>query len=139
MDQVRFNLTEFQNATAALAVATSADYSGTPHHLIAAGRSTDTLYVQRIVVSITTSAAKTLTFQDSSGSPVAIAAVPSGQAVGAVVFDFGPEGFPLPVGTGLDLANSGAGVGAALVAQGYRRTAPGTALTPNVAGSFGGL
>jgi hypothetical protein len=139
VDQIRFNLTFYQDVSTSGAMATGDDRSGTPLAVIAPPTvATKQIFIIKITFTVTTVAAKTVSFQDSTGSPVVIAEVPASQAVGPVTFDFGPDGYALPVGAGLNLANSGAGVGGAYSVTAYQRDPAGT-ITPNVAGSFGGL
>lgn len=71
-----------------------------------------TIYVQRIIVSITTSAAQTITFQDNAGTPVVLNQIPAnpGQYT-RWDFDFGPEGYPLTDGKELDQAMTAGNAG----------------------------
>jgi hypothetical protein len=66
-----------------------------------------TVYVQRIVVAILTSAAQTITFRDTAGSPVSIAIIPASAAVGTIYnFDFGARGVALTAEKGLDISGT---------------------------------
>lgn len=94
--------------------------------VLVAGRTSDTIFVQKIHVEIITASAKTWTFQDSAGTPVVIAlvdttSVPSDTKVGHWDKDFGPEGYPLTVDKGLNLAISGAGAAGNVTWEGYRK------------------
>lgn len=86
-----------------------------------------TIYVQRIVVAVITYAAKTFTFQDSTGSPVIIgfmsipAAAPTTLGLQDYVLDFGPRGTALSKGKDLKLALSAAGVAARIHVEGYQK------------------
>lgn len=64
-----------------------------------------TLYVQSVTISITTSAAQTITVQDSAGTPVAIAVVPA-SATGPFRVDFGPKGFGVTQGKQINIAGT---------------------------------
>lgn len=86
------------------------------------------LYIQRIVVSITTYSAKTWTFQDSAGTPVPIyhisipaaaAALPSES--GGFTIDFGDAGVALTVGQGLSLDVSAAGAAGIIRVEAYEK------------------
>lgn len=85
------------------------------------------IYVQKISVSVVTFAAKTLTFQDSAGSPVVIAvdSIPAAETAtpGDQTWsqDFGPDGTALSVGKNLVLALSAAGAAARIHVQLYQR------------------
>lgn len=66
------------------------------------GRTGYTLYVQRIIVTVKTSAAQTITFEDSANTPVYVAKIPASPGVDTRWdFDFGPEGKPLTSGKNL--------------------------------------
>jgi hypothetical protein len=86
-----------------------------------------TLYIQKIVFDVTTSAAQSMTFQDDAGTPVVIATIPSGPGVGPQVFDFGDDGIPLTKGKNLDIATSGAGLAGRYSINAYAMIDPGTA------------
>lgn len=70
-----------------------------------------TLYIQRINVFITTSAAQAITFESSSGTPI-IMVVPSSPTVNTnYTTDFGPEGIALADGDGLKQAMTAGNAG----------------------------
>ena len=83
------------------------------------------LYINHIIVSITTFSAKTLTFQDSAGSPVPIAFVSVPAAAGTVAglqayfIDFLDGGTPLTTGTNLNMVISAAGAAGRIHIEGY--------------------
>lgn len=71
------------------------------------------IFVQRIVVTISTDAAQNITFQDSNGSPVYVEKIPSSPGANTRwEFYFGPKGQPLTPGANLVAVLSGAGLGA---------------------------
>lgn len=76
------------------------------------GVASRTVYVQRIIVMIKTSAAQTITFQDSAGSPVYVAKIPSSPGADTRWdFDFGPIGKPLTSGKNLSMAMTAGNAG----------------------------
>lgn len=79
--------------------------------LITATNSTHTLYLQRLIVWITTSVAQSLTFQDSAASPLVIAVVPASPGANTRwEFYFGARGIPLTLGKNLVANFSAAGL-----------------------------
>lgn len=91
-------------------------------HCIAA-KTNYTVYVQAIIVNVSTSAAQSLVFQDTTGTPVVIHHTQTSPALGPVneSVDFGPEGKALTVSQGLDMTISGAGLAAAVKVIAYRK------------------
>lgn len=81
------------------------------------------IYVQRIVLSIITHSAQTISFEDSSG--VIIAAhtdAAAGAGVPSVVhWEFGAVGTPLTIGTNLEASVGAAGIAARIHVEGYQR------------------
>lgn len=75
-------------------------------------------HVQSILVSCTTGAAQTLTFQDAAGVVLARTKATSVQGE-AYLFDFGPQGFPITAANAFNIVISGAGMGAAVHIEGY--------------------
>lgn len=94
----------------------------------AADKAKETFYVTRIVLSVTTTASATITFRDRNGSPVPIAVL-SCSALGALVVDFGENGYPCTSGKGLDVVGSASGPAAVWTVAGYRRGTPGSPKT----------
>lgn len=99
-----------------------------------APKSTDhTLYIQKIVVSITTYSAKTWLFQDSNGTPlpgafISIpAAAPTTAGDAAYTIDFGDEGIALTSGKGLSLDVSAAGAAGIVRVEAYQKLNNGVA------------
>lgn len=85
------------------------------------GRASHRVFVTRIVVSVLTTAAASITFQDSAGTPVKIATTPASPALGALTWDFGEDGTPLTEGTHLVASLSAAGLAARIHVEGYLR------------------
>jgi hypothetical protein len=95
------------------------------------------IYVQRIVIEITTYSAKTWTFEDSAGTPVPIKHISIGAAAVALVSessnmvaDFGPEGIALTLGKNLVLNMSAAGAAGVVSVEAYERLVGPVALAP---------
>lgn len=122
-----FYRSTFKNASTVVLVA-AAD-SGTKDNVIAPSNTNYRIYVQRIILSVFTDAAQTLTFQDDAGTPVVIAKSPASPGLGVeVVADFGPEGIGLTTAKNLDIVISAAGLGAQVSIEAYQRIPPGTAI-----------
>src|SRR5690606_26560645 len=85
------------------------------------------IWIQKISLAITTHDDETVTFQDTSTSPVVIANHEDAAAATDenIVWDFGPQGTPLEVGENLHLALSGAGIAGKVHIEAYA-----TLLTP---------
>lgn len=79
------------------------------------------VYVQRVVFSVTTDAAQSLTFQDSAGTPVPIAKSKASPGLGILIWDFGPNGTPLTAGKNLDIVISAAGLAGRIQVEGYQK------------------
>lgn len=63
-----------------------------------------TIFVQTIFMSITTSAAQTITVRDDAGTPVPLFIVPASAAAGTIYkLDFGAKGYALTEGKNLDI------------------------------------
>lgn len=93
-----------------------------PLTLITARDANHTIFVQRILLSVTTDAAQTLTFQDTAGTPVVIGKSPASPALGIeVVADFGGKGMALTVGKNLSCVISAAGLGGQIDVEAYQR------------------
>jgi hypothetical protein len=73
---------------------TTADFAATDGNTtLIAGKTGRTIYVQRIIVTIKTSAAQAITFEDSASTPIYVAKVTANPGADTRWdFDFGPEG-----------------------------------------------
>lgn len=120
MDRIHYNLTQFENWSQGYALLAGDDFSTTKKHPIAA-KIGWTIYLQKISVMVTTDNAATQTFQDTAGTPIKAASTKVSPGIGPIVFDFGPDGFPLTEGEGLDHANSAAGLAGAVTITAYRK------------------
>ena len=81
-----------------------------------------TIFVQRIMVTILTDAAQTLSFKDSAGTPVVINTTDSSPGAGAqYIWDFGSNGKPLTEAKNLTMVISGAGLAAHYQFEAYMR------------------
>ena len=115
-----FYRTMFRDKTTTFVVA-AAD-SATKEDVIAPRNTSHTVYVQRIVLSVITDAAQSLTFQDDAGTPVLIAKSAASPGLGVeVVADFGPVGYALTEGKNLDIVISGAGLACKGVIEAYEK------------------
>jgi len=82
---------------------------GTADYTLVTGKTNYTIYVQRIVVWITTSAAQNMSFEDST-TGTRIANIPSAPGDSTRWdFDFGPDGKAITTAENLVLNASGAG------------------------------
>lgn len=90
--------------------------------VIAPKSSNHQVFVQKIILSITTHAAQTMTFDDDGSGPAIAAHTDAAAAAGVpseVVWDFGPEGRPI---TGnLDITQSGAGIAGVVHIEAYEK------------------
>lgn len=81
-----------------------------------------TIFVQRILLSVSTDAAQSLTFQDTAGTPIVAGKSPASPGLGIeVVCDFGPEGLALTEGKNLQKVISGAGLACQVSYEAYQR------------------
>lgn len=89
--------------------------------LITAGATTEQLFITRITVTIKTSAAQSITFEDSASSAVYVCKVPSNPTVDTqYIYQWGERGFGLTEGKNLVMNVSAAGVAGTIVWEGYR-------------------
>jgi hypothetical protein len=92
------------------------------------------LFIQKIVLSITTHAADVYTFDDDGAGPPIAAHTDAAAGAGVlsvVEWDFGPTGRPLTVGANLDVSHSSTGVAIAHI-EGYEKlVGPVAAATTN--------
>lgn len=119
---------QYQDISGDLDVAAATSAAQT---LVTVRNSVYQINVQRIKVSVITYAAKTWTFEDSTGTPVVIGQIsipatePTVPGEQTYSIDFGPIGTALSVGMNFVLALSAAGAAARVHWEGYQRLAPG--------------
>lgn len=90
--------------------------------LITARNSSHTIYVQRIIVWITTDAAQSWSFEDTAGTPLQIAEVTTSPGDSTRWdFDYGDEGTPLTEGKNLNLNVSAAGLAGRVKVYAYQK------------------
>jgi hypothetical protein len=117
MDRYQQKLSAYENVSTGYSLL-AAD-TATKHPIL--GKTGFTVYIQRIEQSVTTDAAVNQTYQDTAGTPVVVAESKTSPGLGPILWDFGPEGYPLTVDKGLDHVISAAGMAAAIVIQAYRK------------------
>lgn len=120
--------TYFRDISGSSALLAGDDLHTTFRHLVAA-RVGFTIYIQRITVMVTTDNAAVLSFQDTTGTPVVIAATKVSPGIVAIEFEYGEEGRALTADKGFDLKNSAAGLAADIHWEGYMKLTEGTAIT----------
>jgi hypothetical protein len=108
----------FNDITVALA---GADPSAT----LVAAKTGHTIYVQRLEVVLTTTAAQNWIFRDTAGTPIVLAVLPNSSAVARHLLVDSEQGIPLTEGKALDLLASAAGLAGQIHVEGYwKQTAP---------------
>lgn len=115
------------NKSTSVVIVAATDWS-TGTNLVTVRGANHTLFVQRIFFSPTTYAAKVLTFQDSTGTPVPIgvmsipaAAPTTGGQTDQYVLDFGPDGLALTAAKNLQGAMSAAGAAGTVRIECYEK------------------
>ena len=115
-----FYRTMFQDKNTTFSVA-AAD-SATKENVITPKSASHTLYIQRIILSVITDAAQSLTFQDDASTPVIVGKSAASPGLGLeIVADFGPVGYALTEGKNLDIVISGAGLACKGTIEAYDR------------------
>lgn len=90
--------------------------------LVTAKNANTTIYVQRVVVYITTDAAQSWSFEDSNGSALKVCKVTTSPGVDTRWdFDFGPTGMPLTEGKNFLLNVSAVGLAGNIEYYGYQK------------------
>ena len=90
--------------------------------LITATSASHTIFVQRIIVWISTDAAQSMSFEDTAGTPVQNVEIPASPGDSTRWdFDYGEEGFPLTEGTNLNMNVSAAGLAGRVKVYAYQR------------------
>lgn len=81
-----------------------------------------TIFIQRIVFYVTTSAAQSMSFEDDAETPIQIANIPATPADDTRwEFYFGPKGVPLTQGQAFKMNVSAAGLAGQLTWDGYAK------------------
>lgn len=80
------------------------------------------VFLQDVLLFVSTDAAQSITLRDTSGAPATVLLVPNSPGIGQKSYSFGDEGIALPVGEGLDVVLSAAGLAFVLQIVGYRRS-----------------
>lgn len=89
---------------------------------LVAAKASHTVWIQRVIVYITTDAAQSWAFEDSNGSAKAVCKVTTSPGVDTRWdFDFGDAGVPLTEGKGFVLNVSGTGLAGHIEWYGYRK------------------
>lgn len=102
------------------------------------GKASYTIYIQRIIVWISTSAAQSWSFEDNNGTPKQVAEIPATPGDSTRWdFDFGEEGVPLTEGKNFVLNVSAAGLAGNITVLAYLK--PTSDLVANVAGTRAGV
>jgi hypothetical protein len=126
-DHEHINLVYHADVSTSYALLATDNYSVTPKVVVAA-KANHTIYITRIRVMVTTDNANTNTFQDTSVTPIVAAKTKASPGIGMIDFYFGPNGFALTEGKGLDHANGAAGLAGSVTVTAYQKRTTG----PNV-------
>jgi hypothetical protein len=118
-------LTEFQDVSVSYTILAGTDY--TTANVKITGKASWTIYIQRILVAVTTDNAATQNFQDSSSTPIEIAGTKASPGIGPIEFDFGPRGFACTADKSFQHKMSGAGLAASVTVQAYMKRTEGAA------------
>ena len=106
--------------------------SATTSTLVTAKNANSTIFIQNIVVYVTTDAAQSWTFQDSASTPVVVAAVTTSPGVNTRwEFDFGDVGMPLTEGKNFVMNVSAAGLAGNIEWYGYSKLSSAIAVGSN--------
>lgn len=119
MDRYAQKLSSYKDVSVSYTVLAGTDYSTATAKI--AARAGETIYIQRILVNVTTDNAATQLFQDSANTPILAAGTKASPGIGPITFDFGPDGFALTEGKSFDHKMSGAGLAAAITVQAYQK------------------
>lgn len=90
--------------------------------LVTVRNANTTIYVQQVIVYITTDAAQSMSFEDTANTPVVVCKVTTSPGVDTRwSFDFGPNGRPLTEAKNFNLNVSAAGLAAHIEWYGYSK------------------
>lgn len=119
---------QYSDKTTDLSILAGTDYSASNGTAVVSPKTANhRLYIQKITVNPSTYAAKTWTWQDNAGTPVAFAfdsipaTAPTAGGDCAYVHDFGPKGRALTIGVALLLKMSAAGVAGGVHIEAYEK------------------
>lgn len=116
-DAYLWNRRRYADISGNLAVAAATDDT-----TLASGKTSETIFIQRIVFVVTTDAAQSMSFEDSNVTPKQIANIPASPGVGTPWnFDYGPNGVPLTEAKDFVMNVSAPGLAGQLVWYGYRK------------------
>lgn len=116
------NRATYHDKSRGVAFTAANDFTVTGVDFIAVKNANYRIYIQKIIVNVTTVAAQTLTFRDDAGTPVVIGLLASSAGIGAqTVVDGGDLGIPLTLGKNLDIVASAAGVAGTIEVQCYQK------------------
>lgn len=100
--------------------------STTLENVLAVKSANHIIYVQRILLNVTTDAAQSLTFQDDNSSAKIVGKSKASPGLGLhVVADYGAEGIPLTAGKNLDIVFSAAGIAGGYKIEAYEKPVSG--------------
>lgn len=120
MDAYSRRLYQWADVSVSGVVIATDDLSSTPRTLVAA-KTGQTIYVQKVEISVTTDNAATQTLRDTAGSPLKLLTTKASPGTVALTYDFGPDGFACTVSTSLVLANSAAGLAYSYTVLAYQK------------------
>lgn len=81
-------------------------------------------YVRRVAIFVTTDAAQSATFRAKTTTTNVFAAIKTSPGVGPITIDYGEDGWAAPIGEGLEINLSAAGLAFAFVVEMFRTTQP---------------
>lgn len=134
-DRIGTQLSREQNVSLSYPFLAATDYSTASTKIT--GKTGWTIYIQRILLSVTTDNAAVQTFQDSAGTPVELAKSKVSPGLGPIEWEFGEEGLALTEAKSFQHKMSAAGMAGTVTVQAYMRQT--ATITANVAGTLGGL
>ena len=109
----------YQNVSTSYTFVAATDYTTASAKIAAVAN--ETIYIQKIVLAVTTDNAATQTFQDSASTPIIAAGSKASPGIGPIEWDFGPKGFALTEGKSFDHKMSAAGMAGSVTVTAYRR------------------
>ena len=95
-----------------------------------AGKAKYSIFITRIMFTVTTVAAQAITFRTNEGTPRVVALLAASAALGGHVLVENEEGIDLGDGNDLDVSGS-AGVAGSYIVEGFMRPTAGGVMTPD--------